>query len=80
VRVAVTVVGRRRFWWVERESTSSVEFIMFGLDCDLPEVPMTDLNEIPAKLVSNRQFLKQQGLSRGPTETPLVGERTNHTP
>jgi len=53
---------------------------MFGLDCDLPEVPMTDLNEIPAKLVSNRQFLKQQGLSRGPTETPLVGERTNHTP
>jgi hypothetical protein len=36
---------------------------MFGLDCDSPEVPMTDLNEIPAKWFQIGQFLKQQGLS-----------------
>jgi hypothetical protein len=46
---------------------------MFGLDCVSPEIPLTDLNEKPAKLVSNRLFLKQQGLSRGPTETPISG-------
>jgi hypothetical protein len=48
VRVAVTVVGRRRLW-VGTERTSSVAFIMFGLDYDSPEISMTDLNEMTGK-------------------------------
>jgi hypothetical protein len=47
VRLPVAVVGRRRC--VEREITSSVVFIMFGLDCDSPDESMTDLNETAGK-------------------------------
>src|SRR5262249_43052287 len=61
VREPLAVVGRRGC--VRRERTSSVVFIMFDLDCRSPDVPMTDLNEIPAKWFQIRQFLKHQGLS-----------------
>src|SRR5262249_19128758 len=47
VRTPEAVVGRRG---CERRAIAcSVVFIMFGVDCDPPEISMTDLNEIPGK-------------------------------